>query len=771
MSRATLATRTRIAVIGGAFACFGLAAAIQAQAALGAVITGPTKPRRCAVAGTQVLRVRTVPALEGVRFELSGRPFSSDRKGIAEIAVTQCGTYSLRVFPSRSAAPGKRTKFARWADEAFEPIRSVLVARSREIQVGFDVEYLVKETFIDLAGKPVAASRVTRVGQSNSMGTRTTFPAGKPQWLAGSRIMRRVNGLEATEILYSVRSVIVDGTNVVRQAQQRFYPTRTRHFRIRLLLYSAEISARDRLFNFPIGSSLVLTYPDGHREHHKLSSSAELTLRSLPRGSYEVEIKAPGLKSKIPIALTRNQVVVLKVVSYIDLAFVFGLLSFGAVALLLVRRPRLRARLRRLVPLPRAKRAPVRSKATRAASPSRAKNASQPSQTKRAASVRKAKRVPPGVAVLLALAMLATALFFGSASKASAASSGPGAVPSPAPTLAYYYIWFDPGSWNRAKTDYPLLGRYSSDDTAVMRRHIEWAKSAGIDGFIVSWKSTPVLNRRLAKLVRAANAQNFKLSIIYQGLNFEREPLLPGRIARDLQYFRDTYAHDPAFDLFAKPVVIWSGTWRFSREEIGRVTRAAGRRLQILASEKNLEGYERIADLVDGDAYYWSSVNPLTFPGYLEKLTSMSDAIHARQGMWIAPAAPGFDARLVGGGSIVDRNGGATLRQEFDAAINSSPDAIGVISWNEFSENSHIEPSRNHGPRYLQELADILGADLKIEGDFDSSEAPARQFGYTIPLLIGLLLVLAAGAGAVLWRRQVRKVTEGHSGASQGEGL
>src|SRR5262245_17421603 len=56
------------------------------------------------------------------------------------------------------------------------------------------------------------------------------------------------------------------------------------------------------------------------------------------------------------------------------------------------------------------------------------------------------------------------------------------------PVLAYYYIWFDTKSWDRAKTDYPLLGRYSSDDADVMLQHITWAKSAGINGFIVSWK-------------------------------------------------------------------------------------------------------------------------------------------------------------------------------------------------------------------------------------------------------------------------------------------
>ena len=42
----------------------------------------------------------------------------------------------------------------------------------------------------------------------------------------------------------------------------------------------------------------------------------------------------------------------------------------------------------------------------------------------------------------------------------------------PVPRLAYYYIWFNPTSWKRAKTDYPLLGRYSSDEQEVMRKHI-----------------------------------------------------------------------------------------------------------------------------------------------------------------------------------------------------------------------------------------------------------------------------------------------------------
>ena len=292
----------------------------------------------------------------------------------------------------------------------------------------------------------------------------------------------------------------------------------------------------------------------------------------------------------------------------------------------------------------------------------------------------------------------------------------------PIPVLAYYYIWFDVDSWNRAKIDYPLLGRYSSDDANIMRQHIQWAKAAGINGFIVSWKSTEKLNRRLGQLIDLAEAEDFKLVIIYQGLDFERNPLSIKRVAADLDYFTDHYANHAAFDLFDKPVVIWSGTWKFSRAEVTSVTQERRDHLLILASEKRVKGYKRLADLVDGDAYYWSSVNPDTFPKYPDKLSSMGQVVHANGGLWIAPAAPGFDARLIGGTTIVERKNGETLRREMDTALLSSPDAIGLISWNEFSENSHIEPSVNYGNYYLEVLTDIRDVAAPQVNDFDSSE-------------------------------------------------
>jgi hypothetical protein len=201
-------------------------------------------------------------------------------------------------------------------------------------------------------------------------------------------------------------------------------------------------------------------------------------------------------------------------------------------------------------------------------------------------------------------------------------------------------------------------------------------------------------------------------------------------------------------------MMIWSGTWKFSTEDIALVTQPRRDRLLILASERNPEEYGRLAGHVDGDAYYWSAVDPVTDPGYQGKLNEMSEAIHAGNGLWLAPAAPGFDARLVGGERVIERRDGETLRREMDAVVTSSPDAIGLISWNEFSENTHIEPSENHGARYLEVLADILGGTAPAGGDIDSSEpGEATRTNHALPLLGAMAALLVGGLAVIGWRR------------------
>jgi hypothetical protein len=353
--------------------------------------------------------------------------------------------------------------------------------------------------------------------------------------------------------------------------------------------------------------------------------------------------------------------------------------------------------------------------------------------------------------LLTALACVAAVLSAAAPAAGAASSSS-----SPAPVLAYYYIWYNASSWNRAKTDYPLVGRYSSDERSVMDRHVRWAQEAGIDGFIVSWKSSPVLDARLQTLIDVATRHRFRLEIIYQGLDFHRRPLLPARVKDDLQLFARRYAPAAPFHRDGPPTVIWSGTWRFTPEEVAGVTSALRPGLTVLATEKNVRGIRRLAGAVDGDAYYWSSADPLRTPGHARKLVAMGRAVHRIGGVWTAPAAAGFDARLVGGRKIVPRRTGETLRASLDAATASSPDAVGLVSWNEYSENSHIEPSRQYGYQELRVLADVLRSHAEIapaaELDSSSSSSPTGT-RHGLPLLAGFTAVLLGGALVARRRR------------------
>jgi hypothetical protein len=332
----------------------------------------------------------------------------------------------------------------------------------------------------------------------------------------------------------------------------------------------------------------------------------------------------------------------------------------------------------------------------------------------------------------------------------------------PTPVLAYYYIWFNPTSWNRAKIDYPLLGRYDSDDPEIMRRHIVAAKDAGIDGFLVSWKHTKILDDRLRTLISVARSEHFSLGIVYQGLDFQRDPLALDVVRSDLEYFVSTFAADPVFQIFDKPVVIWTGSYRHTPAQINDTVGSLRGRLNVLAAARTVSDYTASASVLDGEAYYWSSMDPST-SSTATKMSKMAEAVRANKGLWIAPASPGYDGRSLGGSRVIDRRGGATLRESLQVAVDTQPDAIGLISWNEFSENTYVEPSKQYGARDLQVLADFLGVQRSVKAPTDSSEMPRASYrGLTS---WGALLVIVSG-GSILFivgrarRRRARSAAD-----------
>lgn len=317
-----------------------------AIAATALMIVGAVAPVGAEAGSAPVrLTIVTLPKLVGIRFALDGRTFVTGKSGSARIKTTP-GTHLLQALDTSVRRPSTRSTFLRWSDGRFTGTRTITIAGNKRLDVGYRQSVLVHFRFTDPAGRPVVG-RVTRLILSNTLGGQPSFQPEWPQWLPAVTVTRRYGGLGQTLVRYSIKQAVVGGSNVVNQAQQRFYPALTRNVTARLLLFSARVRVRDFLLGTSAGSRLELVYPNGTRSTYSLHGG-ELSLSSLPRGTYQVEVRGGGYVPTVSLALSRNQVLKVRVISYLDM-FLFLMMALAvAAALALVARPYLRLRIRSL---------------------------------------------------------------------------------------------------------------------------------------------------------------------------------------------------------------------------------------------------------------------------------------------------------------------------------------------------------------------------------------------------------------------------------------
>ena len=662
------------------------------------------------------LSVQTVPVMKGARVAADGNVVRTDARGLAELPVPNFRGLDDRLnLPSTQVGPSTRVSLDRVLGD---PAHGV---NGEPVIVGLSTERLVSWSFTSRTGREVSPSSVELLELKSNTGQIVTLKGTdvrRPVWLAASRTQQTPRGLVSKDLYWTVSRAVVEGADVVNRGQQKFFPTQSIRWDIELLFFRVEFVGRDLLFGSHAGVGIEMTGPDGKTRRIPFVNGMA-SVSSMARGSYDVRVYGSGFSFTRPMSVSKDQMAEIEVITSVDLALIFGAIGMTAVSLVLVGRRHHLVRIgRRLTRVPRVPR----------------------------------RRLTK---VALAAVLVVATVVLGVVRPGVATASQKDTAEEP-PTFAYYYIWFHPSSWLRAKTDYPLLGRYSSDDRVAMSRHIDMAKQAGLTGFLVSWKDTAHLSHRLALLAELASERDFELGIVYQGLDFYRNTLPPDQIAEDLEAFAERYASHPAFDWFGKPVVVITGTEDYEVSELEQMTARTDDLLHVLASAKSPQEYRRTASVMDGDAYYWSSADPRT-DWYRERLADIAAEVRADEGLWFAPAVAGFDARQIGGERVVPRRGGATLEAAIESARTSDPDAVAVISWNEFSENSHIEPSENYGTQELEALARVLGGSATMPTPLNSVDSPRDEpTGLTGWGALVALLFLAAVLNLVLAYRRGR---------------
>ncbi|HEX9014166.1 MAG TPA: Ig-like domain-containing protein [Anaerolineaceae bacterium] len=286
--------------------------------------------------------VQTVPPMPNIQFQLADQKFATGADGTARVSVSRAGDYTLQVLPSYTGGGDIQVEFNRWMDDTYVPYHNFRIPQVNPIQVGFQVSYKVGQTFVDLQNQPVNVARITAIKLKSSQGTTLTFTDGTPRWLPASLVTRRATGLQVVPIQYGVIAVIVDGSNVVSSEQQRFYTHAGDIWQIQLLLFSAQISAHDAFFGTPIGTGILLEYPDGTQNNFKFGKNNSVSINSLARGIYHVTVTGTsGFAPSTPVALSQNQVMSLSVLSKLDIFLGVSLACFFALGLIIVGRTQL----------------------------------------------------------------------------------------------------------------------------------------------------------------------------------------------------------------------------------------------------------------------------------------------------------------------------------------------------------------------------------------------------------------------------------------------
>jgi hypothetical protein len=333
---------------------------------------------------------------------------------------------------------------------------------------------------------------------------------------------------------------------------------------------------------------------------------------------------------------------------------------------------------------------------------------------------------------------------------------------APATAYVHYYLWWTPQHWQSKLgssypytasplplpghtdstgcnptvsyagatiVDIPSEGLYDQSLASTFDYHISLAANAGITGFLADWQGTGQAgqgpsssgyNQRLDLLVQRVNAYNsthgthFSIGVALASFGDYSRPV--SAILNDLSYIRSHYSGNPALAnrYSADPIVMVMDSRKLS-PLVGQTGSVLPQLYSAYGSTLYLVGDETSATwaadgrYLDAGSYYWSSENPWTNTGAQSQIDSLGSQVHNAGKRWFAPVEAGYNKQLTGG-TCVPRYGLQTLDKVWSMNKTSYPDGWFAISWNEFVENTYLEPSSAYGAAYLQELSRLIAA-------------------------------------------------------------
>jgi Glycosyl hydrolase family 99 len=283
--------------------------------------------------------------------------------------------------------------------------------------------------------------------------------------------------------------------------------------------------------------------------------------------------------------------------------------------------------------------------------------------------------------------------------------------------LAHYYPWYLVDTWRDPQLSDGPLRPYSTEAQSDINTEALMARAAGIDAWVVSWQGfeSGFNDRRMRIALDAAQAAGMRAcayteTYVANSTLDATRPIDPRSLFNWLADLVDLYGSHPAYlRVGGRPVIFtYAATLLPAADwvEVMARLRSSGRNPLIVGDFSR----STLLDAFDGEYQYsnvFSSGSVLTdfFRGESLRVRTF-DLLRPgdRRRVWVASVTPGFDdSHLLDRKAprIVERRNAAVYDEQWSNAIETGADWVVVTSWNEWWENTEIEPGERYGRLYL----------------------------------------------------------------------
>jgi hypothetical protein len=289
----------------------------------------------------------------------------------------------------------------------------------------------------------------------------------------------------------------------------------------------------------------------------------------------------------------------------------------------------------------------------------------------------------------------------------------PASAQEPRQVWAFYFGWWTGESWGDGRLlDRPALP-YDSRDGGAVGRQIDEARSAGIDAFVMGWYGPAgdnLTHQVFNSLLDQASARGFRAAASLD----MHEPAFnanTGDVINSLSYLINDRANHPGYLRYnGKPVIYFWNQGRFSVADWRNIRNQVDpNRNTIWVAEGTSTAYIGVFDGLYLFNTAWAA-NPASVAQQWMRRVNQAG------GTFYTPTVlPGWDEQALAAGrsnptAPQDRAGGQFLTRSWNGAVSSGANVILIVSWNEYFENSHIEPSQAFGAAALDILRPLIAA-------------------------------------------------------------